>query len=154
MARRWKASLDARLRLLKTPELTRALSAKDRRQRIRDLELQIARLRGKVCSGAWGDAVVHHIDVTYPPPADDPACRMRRVIDLDHLIALQEGQSRDRLFPAIYVASSGYSFDAVIEATEERRLSLIGFFGGELHRRRSSVAVRSKNGEMEYAESR
>jgi hypothetical protein len=149
-----RGSLFSRLRLLKLAEVRRALPAKELRQREKDLQLAITRARAKVCSGSWGDWLIHGEDVSYPPRADDPACQMRRAFDLDHVVALQSGQSRDRLFPGIYVNHRGYSGDAVIEDTESRRMNLIGLLGGELHRRRSSVAVRVMGGEMQYAESR
>jgi hypothetical protein len=148
--KRAKGSLAGRLRLLKTPEVRRKHSAKELRQMEKDLKLAITRARNRVCSGTWGDWVEHNEHASYPPRADDPACQMRRAFDLDHVVALQSGQSRDRLYPGIYLTARGYSGDAVIEATEEARRWLVQFVGGELHQRRSSVAVHVRTGGMEY----
>ena len=78
---------------------------------------------------------------------------MRRAFDLDHVVALQSGQSRDRLYPGIYVTARGYSGDAVIEESERRRQWLAFWLGGTMTRRRSSVVLKSKGEETDYAES-
>ena len=143
LRKRAKGSLSSRLRLLKLPEVRRALPAKELRQRERDLELAITRARNKACSGTWGDWLEHNEHASYPPRADDPACQMRRAFDLDHVVALQSGQSRDRLYPGIYVTARGYSGDAVIEESERRRQWLAFWLGGTTKKRSNTIAIES-----------
>jgi hypothetical protein len=57
------------------------------------------------------------------------------------------------LYPGIYVTARGYSGDAVIEESERRRQWLAFWLGGTMTRRRSSVVLKSKGEETDYAES-
>lgn len=105
-----------------------------------------------VCSDSWYAALVGEVGVPcYPPAADTPSCRMVRARDLDHLgDQLQPGQSCRRLYPAVYVTARCYSFDAVIESTELRRMRMNRGHDRPVHVRHSSIAVRSRDGSYQW----
>lgn len=136
-------SLHQRLQIAEDPAAMPGVSAKIRKSMIKAVRVRVNRVILCVCSGQWEEAIMHTAPTPpYPPPADTPNCRMVRARDMDHIQKLQPGQSKQRMVPPIYTTARGYSHDAVIEATELRKVE-VGMGRG----RRASTVICLKTGE-------